>query len=434
MGAPRRVLITGIGLVTPLGTSTLSTWHRLIAGHVAISPITAWDASKLPARIAGTVAIDELPVSPALLAPTPLYARFALCAAGEALRDADLIDVALDERAGVSIGVGMSGLDDAILAHEQISAGRHRRVSPFTVPRVLANTPASLVSLAYSLRGPCVAASTACAAGLHAIGEAFHVVRRGDADVMLAGGAEAATNAVAVAAFSRARALIIDANDDAGMASRPFDRSRNGFVLAEGAAVLVLESEEHARERGVRGVYAELRSASATADAFHLTAPCPKGSGARRAMRLALKRAEVEAGEVDYVNAHATSTKVGDAVERSAIANVLCDNDKAVVSSTKGATGHLLGAAGAMEAAFTALAISTSCVPPTVNLEVLDEDEECEKMGWGDVQRYVPGKSVRRQVDVALCNSFGFGGTNACVALTQPPDGFKRRAIGKELV
>lgn len=416
MTAVKRVLITGIGLVTPLGTNKSSSWSALLGGASGITRITSWDASGLAVQIAGSVNSDLLPPAPNLLQPTPRHARFALHAADEALRDAGLEN--LGQRCGVSIGVGMSGLEGALEAHSQIERGAARRVSPFMIPRVLVNTAASLVSLQHKLQGPCLAPSTACAAGLHAIIDAFHAVQRGDVDVMLAGGAEASTNAVAIAGFSRARALArsADAHKDPRSAARPFDATREGFVLAEGAGVLVLESEEHAEKRGVQ-TYAEIAGAAATADAFHVTAPCPEGSGAIRAMREAMVRGGVAPHSIGYVNAHATSTRVGDAVERRAIARLLSENRDALASSTKGATGHLLGAAGAVEAAFTALAVRTGDIPPTLNLKRLDDDEESERLGWGDLRRYVPEKAVRREVGAALCNSFGFGGTNACVAL-----------------
>lgn len=420
MTASRRVLITGIGLVTPLGTTTTSTWSSLLSSRSGLGPMTHFDASSLPVQLAGEVDTSALPPSPPILPPTPRYARLVLHAASAALDDAGLSGT-LDDRAGVSIGVGMSGLDDALAADAHLRAGRPRRISPFLVPRILPNTPASLVSLAHGLRGPCLAPSTACAAGMHAVIDGFHAVKRGDAPVMLVGGAEAAVNAVAVVGFSRARAL-------SNKKSCPFDTDRDGFVIAEGAGVLVLEDADHAAARGATNAYAEIRSAAATADAHHVTAPHPDGDGAARAMELALQRAGADAVEVDYVNAHATSTPAGDDVERLAVAKVLENNAHAVVSATKGATGHLLGAAGAVEAAFTAMAVAGDVVPPTLNLHNLDRDERVERLGWGDVERFVPQKLREMRVDTALCNSFGFGGTNASVVLTKPADGFAKRA------
>ena len=426
MSSRRRVLVTGIGLVTPLGTSKSITWQNLLKGNSGIDRISQFDTQILPVKIAGEVKREHLEATCNILPPTPAHGRFAIHAANEALRDASLNHGSLGETCGVSIGVGMSGLEDAFKGYEQILSSSPRRLSPYLVPRVLVNTAASLISITNQLTGPCIAASTACAAGLHAIIEAKHIVERGDVPIMLAGGAEAATHSVSIAAFARARALATGFDDDPQSASKPFDSKRCGFVLSEGAAVLVLECEEHARNRGVTHAYAELLGSSATADAFHITAPCPNGSGAKRAMNQSLKRSGFSSVQVDYVNAHATGTKVGDAVERRAIAHVLRDNDTAVVSATKGATGHLLGAAGAMEAAFTALTVSTGHVPPTLNLDNLENDEEVESNGWHDIHRYVPKASIQKHVDVALCNSFGFGGTNACVTFAAP-NGYARR-------
>ncbi len=417
--------------MTPLGTTTATTWGRLLNGDSGIRSISNFDPTILPVGIAGEVPRENLLATPKLLPPTPAHGRFAIHAANEALTDAGLADVSLGETCGVSIGVGMSGLEDAFAGHQHILAQSPRRVSPYLVSRILLNTPASLVSLANQLTGPCIAPSTACAAGLHAIAEATHIVRRGDVPLMLAGGAEAATHHVSVAAFARARALASGFENDPKSASKPFDKNRCGFVLSEGAAVLVLESEKHARARGVTHAYAELSGSSATADAFHVTAPCPQGTGARRAMKQSISRSGLSPADVDYVNAHATGTKVGDAVERRAIAHVLRDNETAVVSSTKGATGHLLGAAGAVEAAFTVLVVATSRVPPTLNLANLEEDEEAESNGWGAIHRYVPKIALKKEVDVALCNSFGFGGTNACVTAVAP-DGYSRRHVTVE--
>lgn len=276
--------------------------------------------------------------------------------------------------------------------------------------------------MAHGLRGPCLAPSTACTAGLHAVVDGFHAVQRGDPPIMLVGGTEATVNGVAVAGFLRARAL-------SNRASSPFDAKRDGFVIAEGAGVLVLECATHAAARGATGAYAELRAVAATADAHNVTAPHPDGDGTVRAIQLAMQRVGVEPRDVDYVNAHATGTPLGDAVERLVIANVLESNTEAVVSSTKGATGHLLGASGAVEAAVTAMAVAADVVPPTLNLRNHDPDEHVERLGWGDIDRFVPASPRSMPVDVALCSSFGFGGTNASIALTKPADGFAKREI-----
>lgn len=433
-----RVLVTGIGLVTPLGTSVRTTWQSLISGATAVRPHTFHPS--IPVRIAATADRTSLPAVPPLLSPCPEYAAFALIAAQEALVDASLLTpespqqpVYSPERAGVSIGVGIAHLEEAASAARKLEGGHFRRISPYMVPRLLANTPAGLVSMRYMLKGPVLSPSTACAAGGHAIMDGFHAIRRGEADVMVVGGTEAEVNDIAAAGFSRAKALTIKYNDAPQKASRPFDKHRDGFVLAEGAALLVLESEHHAQERGA-AAYAEIVGVGTTGDAFHITSPVPDGDGAYRAMRMAIEAAGKTAGDVDYVNAHATSTPVGDAVERLAIARILDvrkAGDEAVVSSTKGATGHLLAGAGGIEAAFVALAIAEGIVPPTVNLEKVDQHDDVDELGWADVQRYVPRVARKMEVQFGLSNSFGFGGTNTCVAMAKL-EGFEQKRVRGE--
>lgn len=425
-----RVLVTGIGLVTPLGLSTSSTWTKLIAGHSAIRETHHHDA--IPIRLAARVTHGALPKTPPLLSPCPPFAKFALVAAREALLDAQLLPgdnttLPYDPyTSGVSIGVGMCHLPDIAITSEHLTRNEYRKVTPFLVPRVLPNTPAGLVSLSYGLQGPILSPATACAAGAHAIADSFHIIRRREASIMLAGGTEAAINPIAVAGFARAKALTSSAT------SAPFDADRSGFVLGEGAALLVLEDETHAKSRGAKA-YAEICGAGMSGDAFHITSPSPDGNGALRAMRSALQCANRDSSEVDYINAHATGTITGDAAERTAIARLLHgkngNDSRAVVSSTKGATGHLLGAAGAVEAAFSVLAIAEKTVPPTVGLRKLDNDEQVGECGWGDLKRYVPQVSRRRNVCLALNNSFGFGGTNACLAFSEIPDSVIPRSI-----
>lgn len=419
-----RVLVTGIGLVTPLGLTTPATWANLIAGKTAITH-TPFHPS-LPVSISAPIDRANLPPPPPLLSPCPPFATYALHAAQEALADANLLPSTADHPppydphvAGVSIGVGMAHLPDIAQTSSLLERNAYRKVSPFFVPRILPNTPAGLVSLRHSLRGPSLAPATACAAGAHALADALYAIRRGAAHIMVAGGAEAAVNPIAVAGFARAKALAVSAS------SVPLDAARAGFVLGEGAAALVLESEEHARKRGAIA-YAELAGAGMSGDAFHVTSPRPDGSGARAAMRAALADARMACSAVDYVSAHATGTRVGDAVERAAIARLLPADEVgagAVVSATKAATGHLLGASGAVEAAFCALAVATGVVPPTRGLRALDDDAEVAALGWGDVRRYVPDVAVRKEVGLALSNSFGFGGTNACLAFTAVGNG-----------
>lgn len=432
-----RVVVTGIGLITPLGLTTSSTWKALIAGETAVKYVEHHPS--IPIKVAAQIDRSALPSVPPLLSPCPEFATFALLAAREALLDASLLTADPEDdlrgkgydptRAGTSIGVGIGQIQDIVSASATLAAGKYRRVSPFLVPRLLPNTPAGLIALRHRLRGPVLSPATACAAGAHALGDAFHAIRRGDVDLMLAGGTEAVVGPLAIAGFARARALTARFNDEPHKASRPFDIGRDGFVIAEGAGVLVLEAEEHARRRGVEHVYAELVGVGATGDAHHITSPAPDGDGAVRAMRAALSTARRKTKEVDYVNAHATSTPVGDAVERRAIASLLDAREvgeRAVVSATKGATGHMLGAAGAVEGAFSALAVAEGVVPPTVNLDDVDEDEEAERCGWGKKERYVPNEAREMEVRLALSNSFGFGGTNCCVAFARA-DGFGRK-------
>lgn len=425
-----RVLITGIGLITPLGLSTPKTWAALIAGETAIRHHP--HSHNLPVKLAAAIDRTTLPKPPPLLSPCPPFATFALLAAHEALLDGHLLsfdDQSLPydpNTSGVSIGVGMAHIPDVVTAANHLDADLYRKVSPFLVPRILPNTPAGLVSLRHCLRGPTLTPATACAAGAHALADGFHCIRRGEAHVMLAGGAEAAIHPVAIAGFSRAKALAMTAE------SAPFDAHRNGFILGEGAAILLLESESHARSRGAKA-YAELCGCGSSGDAYHVTSPSPDGSGAMRAMRAALTCAQREPSDVDYINAHATGTVIGDAVERIAIATVFPQSptnmNKSVVSSTKAATGHLLGAAGAVETAFAVLAVAEGIVPPTAGLRELDNDGNVEKLGWGNVEQYVPRKAVKKNLRFALNNSFGFGGTNACIAVGELPDGIERRGV-----
>lgn len=434
MAGPR-VLITGIGLITPIGLSTASTWRALISGRSGICHTPHHDA--LPISISAPVDKDGLPKPPPLLSPCPPFTSFALIAAREALKDAQLLVIDGEnpiydpETSGVSIGVGMAHLPEIASVHSHLLRNTYKKISPFFVPRILPNTPAGLVSLLHCLRGPILAPATACAAGAHAIADGFHAIRRGEARVMVVGGTEAAIHPIAVAGFARAKALA------SSLSSAPFDVNRSGFVLGEGAAVLVLEEETHALSRGASS-YAELAACAATGDAYHITSPAPDGSGAFRAMQTVLRLANREAEDVDYVNAHATGTAIGDAVERRAIARLLdvrqCKNSDAVVSGTKGATGHLLGAAGAVEAAFTVLSVAEGIVPPTVGLSALEADSEAEECGWGDVRRYTPGSSIRTEVRFALSNSFGFGGTNSCLAFSEISDGLPRRGISDDQV
>ena len=401
--------------------------------------------SRLPCRIGAVVprgpALGQLDVDAEVAAYGGAgrladFSLYAVAAARAALQDASAGGVEGlraahgSERVGVSVGTGIGALHEIVAAGALVAKGTERRLSPYFVPTVLGNMAAGHVSLANGLRGPNLAAVTACAASAHAIGEAYRCVRDGAATAMLAGGAEGAIDALALTGFSRLRALSTRRNDDPGAASRPFDAQRDGFVMGEGAAVLVLEELEMARARGARA-YCELRGFGASGDAHHVTQPAADGAGAAAAMRAAMREAGLEPSDVGYVNAHATSTPQGDTVEVRAVSAILghekCGGTAApaaplLLSSTKGATGHLLGAAGAVEAAFTALAVAEGTAPATRNLEAPD-DETAEAAAAGGIE-LVTGRPARPAggIRAALTNSFGFAGTNACLALTRAPE------------
>lgn len=438
--AARRVFVTGIGLVTPLGISRHSSWKALLTPSLSpnadVYPVSTSTDAGAPQTVVMRVANKKnLPrPRPLLGRDVPPYAHYALCTAAEALVDAGLDDVVPETaapRIGVSFGVGMAHIADLTNAHQQISAGKPRRVSPFLVPRILLNTPAGLIAQVHNLQGPNLAPSTACAAGAHAIIDGYHAILRDDADAMLVGGSEAAIEDVSVVGFMRAKALSTAYVDKPLTASRPFDRDRDGFVMGEGGAALLLESETHMRARGTTEAYAEIVGTGSAGDAWHITSPSPDGRGAEACMRSALRRLPNDRGSPAalavnkwYINAHATSTPVGDAIERAAIARVFPAHGQTFVSATKSATGHLLGAAGAVEAAFSALTLATGFVPPTRNLSSLDEDENSDRRGWHDIDRYVPGQAKAFEAQFALSNSFGFGGTNASIVFQRPDCGF----------
>ena len=393
-----------MGLVSPLGMGVAPSWEALVHGRSGIGPLTRFDASPLPTRIAGEVrdfrAEDWMDARE--VRRNDRFIHFALAAAEMAIRDSQLDLPRTDlERVGVIIGSGMGGLETIENTDQILRERGHRKVSPFFIPGVIANLAPGQVSLRYGLRGPNFAPVSACATGNHALGEAMLLIERGMADVILAGGTEATLTPLGLAGFIAARAMS-ERNEAPAQASRPFDRGRDGFVPAEGAGVLVLESRAQARARGAR-VYAELAGYGASADAHHITTPAAGGEGAQRAMRMAMRMAEVNPAEVGYINVHATSTPVGDVAE--------CDAIRAVfgaqippVSATKSMTGHMLGAAGGAEAIFTILAMNHSLLPPTINVE--DQDPACPI----DV---VPNVAREHQFDVAISNGFGFGGTNA---------------------
>ncbi len=405
----RRVVITGIGLVTPLGIGVEQSWQACIAGKSGVGPITKFDAKDLPCRIAAEVrGFDAgLYMDRKEVRRNDLFIQYGLAAAFLALQDAALpIDQPLGDRVGVVVGSGMGGLSTLEDTHLTAVNRGHRKVSPFFIPSIIANLAAGQISIKHGAGGVNYAPVSACATGNHAIGESMRHLAHGDVDVMIAGGTEATISLLGIAGFTAARALS-ERNDEPEKASRPFDKDRDGFIAGEGAGILILEELEHARKRGAR-IYCELTGYSATADAFHITQP--SGAGAERAMKLCLEDAGLKPEEVQYLNAHGTSTPVGDIAETKAIKNVFGAHAKGglMVSSTKSMTGHMLGAAGGVEAAFTALALYHGIVPPTINLD--NADPECDL-------DYVPNKAREVRFTAALSNSFGFGGTNAVLAL-----------------
>ena len=403
----RRVVITGMGLLSPLGNTVAENWESAIAGKSGIGPITLFDASRLATQFGGEVKSFD----PSTVMDRKEVKRFdrfihlAMGAAAEAVADCGLtFEGELAERAGVVIGAGMGGLgaiEETKLVLVEKGPGR---VSPFFIPSCIINMAPGMISMKYGLLGPNYGAVSACASAGHAIADAFHMVKRGDCDVMLTGGAESAMTELAFAGFNSARALSTR-NDSPQAASRPWDKDRDGFVMGEGAGILVLEDLEHALARGAK-IYGEIIGAGASSDAHHITAPHPEGRGARLAMTNALRSAGIAPEQVGYINAHGTSTDLGDVQETEAVKKVFGEHAyKLAVSSTKSMHGHLLGAAGAIEAILTVLALKNQVLPPTINLE--NQDEGCDL-------DYVPGKAREVQgVEVALSNSFGFGGTNA---------------------
>jgi 3-oxoacyl-[acyl-carrier-protein] synthase II len=411
----RRVVVTGLGMVSPLGNGVSHNWERLIAGQSGIGVMHGFQTDDLPCRVAGQIARGDgagLFNPDAYVIPKDQrkmddFILYAVAAADEAIRDSGWVATGDEDKelAGVMIGSGIGGLseiaDTAITLHEKGA----RRVSPFFIPAALINLASGQVSIRHDLRGPNHAPVTACATGSHAIGDAARLIAFGDADLMVAGGAESAVCRIGIAGFAALKALSTQFNDTPEKASRPYDRDRDGFVMGEGAGVVVLEELEHAKKRGAR-IYAELVGYGLSGDAYHMTAPAEDGNGGFRAMRGALKRAGLDVSDIDYVNAHGTSTPMGDEVELAAIGRLFGSASETVsISSTKSSIGHLLGAAGAVEAIYSILSIRDGVVPPTLNLD--NPSEACQRFDL------VPHKAKERSVKAALSNSFGFGGTNA---------------------
>ncbi|PIE83329.1 MAG: beta-ketoacyl-[acyl-carrier-protein] synthase II [Candidatus Contendobacter odensis] len=404
----RRVVVTGMGVVSPVGSTVETAWSNILAGRSGIKMITSFDTEKLPVRIGGPVQgfeVDQY-LNPKEARKMDTFIHYGIGASVQAIQDAGLeITEANAERIGTYIGSGIGGLPGIEEGHSAFLKGGARRLTPFFVPRSIINMVSGNLSVMYGIKGPNLAVVTACTTGTHSIGLAARMIAYGDADVMIAGGAEMATTPTGLCGFAAARALSTR-NDAPEKASRPWDEARDGFVLSDGAGVMILEDYEHARQRGAR-IYAEMIGFGMSGDAYHMTLPAPDGDGARRSMLNALRDAEINPEAVDYINAHGTSTPAGDKTESDAAKAVLGDHAyKLAMSSTKSMTGHLLGAAGGVEAIFSVLAIRDQVAPPTINLD--DPEPGCDL-------NYVPHHAQERCIRVALSNSFGFGGTNGSV-------------------
>ncbi len=402
----RRVVITGLGTVNPLANDTEGTWSALLTGECGIDRITRFVPDQYDVRIAGEVKgfQPEAFIEKRDIKKMSLFIQYAVASAAMAYRDSGLRDQDIDkEQMGVIIGSGMGGLESIEYYHEALLKGGGRKISPFFIPMTIGNMASGYIAIRFGALGPNLCVTTACSSGAHSIGESYRYIQNGLADVIIAGGAESTITPLALAGFANMKALSSN-NDNPRRASRPFDLNRDGFVMGEGAGIMILESFEHARKRGAR-MYAEVAGYGANGDAYHITAPSPEGRGAMQCMSRALSDAGMQPHEIDYINAHGTSTKFNDHVETLAIKNVFGDHaHRLAVSSTKGATGHLLGAAGAIEAIFTVLALSRGTLPPTINYGT--PDPECDL-------NYVPNVPVQRSITSGMSNSFGFGGTNA---------------------
>jgi 3-oxoacyl-[acyl-carrier-protein] synthase II len=407
----RRVVVTGMGALTPVGNDVASTWRALNAGASGAADITKFDASKFPVRFACEVkGFDPLQYMDRKEAKrADWYAQYAIAASVQAMKDAGLDNGASvdPDRVGVILGSGIGGLKSFEEQHDVYRERGQTKISPFFIPMFIADIAAGLVSMRFNAKGPNYATVSACATSAHAIGDAFRTIQYGDADVVITGGAEATVTPMAIGGFANMKALS-ERNESPATASRPFDATRDGFVMGEGAGVVILEELEHARKRGAK-IFAEIVGYGATGDAYHLTAPAPDGEGAQRAMRRAIQDAKVGVGDVQYINAHGTSTPANDLNETKAIKAVFGDKAGDIhVSSTKSATGHMLGAAGAVEFIICTHVVRECTIPPTINYETPDPELDLN---------YTPNKSAKRDVRVALSNSFGFGGHNVSLAI-----------------
>jgi len=414
MSQPRRVVITGLGAITPVGNDLPTFWRNLTNGVSGIGPVTLFDVTQYDCRIAGEVRNFD-PVkwfkSPKDVRRADRYSQLAVAAAKMALEDAGLTEVSDPDRCGVMVGSGIGGLKSLEDQHTILMTKGPSRISPFMIPMMISNMASGLVSMEFGWRGPNFATVSACSTAAHAIGEAWRMIREGDADVFAAGGSEATIVPLGIGGFAAMKALSTR-NDEPEKASRPFDRDRDGFVMGEGAGIVVMEELDHATRRGAP-IYGEIAGYGLSADAYHMSAPLPEGQGATRCMNMALEKARLNVTDVDYINAHGTSTPVGDVCETKAIKKVFGDHARragaggdggVVISSTKSMTGHLLGAAGAVETIVCALAIKHGIVPPTINLD--HPDPECDL-------DYTPHIAREKKIKVAVNNSFGFGGHNA---------------------
>lgn len=401
----RRVVITGLGIVSPVGIGLQESWGNILAGKSGITRITRFDPALFACQIAGDVKNFDVGqyLNPKDARRMDVFIQYGMVAAIEAVKDAGLeVTEENAERIGVNIGSGIGGLPLIEETHNTYLAGGPRKISPFFIPASIINMIAGNLSIMYGFKGPNLAMVTACTTATHCIGDSARMIEYGDADVMVAGGAESALSPLGMGGFAAARALSTR-NDDPATSSRPWDKERDGFVMGEGAGILVLEEYEHAKARGAK-IYAEVVGFGMSGDAYHMTAPVENGEGAARCMRNALKNAGLNPDQVDYINAHGTSTPLGDLAETMAVKRALGDHAyKTAISSTKSMTGHLLGAAGGVEAVFSALSVHEQVAPPTIN--IFDQDEACDL-------DYVPNTARQMKIDVALSNSFGFGGTN----------------------
>ena len=412
----RRVVVTGLGAITPVGNDVATTWRSILDGRSGSAPITKFDHTGFPVTFACEVKgfdpgtyMDRKEARRA-----DQYTQYAVGAAAQAMADADFKegDIPDPDRIGVIIGSGIGGLKSFEEQHDVYRERGASKISPFFIPMFIADIAAGIVSMRFNAKGPNYATVSACATSAHAIGDAFRTIQYGDADIMITGGSEATVTPMAIGGFANMKALS-ERNESPESASRPFDATRDGFVMGEGAAVVILEELEHAKARGAK-IYAEVVGYGATGDAHHLTAPAPNGEGAQRAMRRAMKDAGVTAGEIDYINAHGTSTPANDLNETKAIKAVFAEHAMALnVSSTKSMTGHMLGAAGALEFIFCGLATRDAIIPPTINYSTPDPELDLN---------YTPNQAVKRPVKLALSNSFGFGGHNVSLAIRRYPE------------